>query len=317
VDDSATTSALALTDDGFCHLALFYASRREYLTGIVQQVRASLDRAEPVFVAVPGPRAELLRDVLNGQSGHVVFADMTELGRNPARIIPKVRAFIDDHPGQRVSYVGEPIWPSRSAAELREAARHEALVNLAFSGAAATIMCPYAVAELAPAVLADARRTHPALIQRGRRQASPEYSATACLPSACELPLSSPPAGAACLSYSTDLSLPRRLVTSQAALAGLPETVTADLVLAVGEITANTLRHTKGGGTLNVWHTADEVICQVDDNGRIADPLAGRRRLPPDAIGGHGLWVVNQVCDLVEIRSGQTGTTIRLHMRRP
>jgi hypothetical protein len=25
---------------------------------------------------------------------------------------------------------------------------------------------------------------------------------------------------------------------------------------------------------------------------------------------------VNQVCDLVELRSGQAGTTVRLHMRR-
>jgi hypothetical protein len=31
-------------------------------------------------------------------------------------------------------------------------------------------------------------------------------------------------------------------------------------------------------------------------------------------MGGHGLWLVHQVCDLVEIRSGDAGTTIRLHM---
>ena len=32
-------------------------------------------------------------------------------------------------------------------------------------------------------------------------------------------------------------------------------------------------------------------------------------------LGGQGLWVVNQVCDLVELRSGRTGTTVRLQMR--
>jgi hypothetical protein len=28
------------------------------------------------------------------------------------------------------------------------------------------------------------------------------------------------------------------------------------------------------------------------------------------------LWLVNQVCDLVELRSGADGTTVRMHMRR-
>jgi len=28
------------------------------------------------------------------------------------------------------------------------------------------------------------------------------------------------------------------------------------------------------------------------------------------------LWLVNQVCDLVELRSGEDGTTVRMHMRR-
>ena len=33
-----------------------------------------------------------------------------------------------------------------------------------------------------------------------------------------------------------------------------------------------------------------------------------------DALGGHGLWLVYQVCDLVELRSDEIGTTIRMHM---
>jgi hypothetical protein len=46
----------------------------------------------------------------------------------------------------------------------------------------------------------------------------------------------------------------------------------------------------------------------------ITDPLAGRRRPSLDARGGHGLWIVNEVCDQVEILSDETGTTIRMHM---
>ena len=46
----------------------------------------------------------------------------------------------------------------------------------------------------------------------------------------------------------------------------------------------------------------------------ITDPLAGSQPPPPDASGGHGLWLVYQVCDRVELHSDADGTVIRLHM---
>jgi hypothetical protein len=54
----------------------------------------------------------------------------------------------------------------------------------------------------------------------------------------------------------------------------------------------------------------------VRDSGWIADPLAGTLRPDPDSgMGGRGLWVVHQVCDLVEARSSaNAGTTTRVHM---
>jgi hypothetical protein len=71
------------------------------------------------------------------------------------------------------------------------------------------------------------------------------------------------------------------------------------------------VNHAIGGGTVQVWQTPGEIICQVTDSGRITDPLA-RHRLPPyELLNGHGLWLVNQVCDLVQARTGRTGTTTR------
>jgi hypothetical protein len=66
----------------------------------------------------------------------------------------------------------------------------------------------------------------------------------------------------------------------------------------------------------HIWTSGHEVVCQLHDGGRITDPMAGRKRPPPDA-PGQGLWVVNHVCDLVEMRSGPAGTTTRLHIRLP
>jgi hypothetical protein len=66
---------------------------------------------------------------------------------------------------------------------------------------------------------------------------------------------------------------------------------------------------------VTLWVTQSEVICQVNDTGQVTDPLAGRlRREPAAAAGGHGLRVVRQACDLVQIRTSPAGTAIRLHM---
>jgi anti-sigma regulatory factor (Ser/Thr protein kinase) len=89
-----------------------------------------------------------------------------------------------------------------------------------------------------------------------------------------------------------------------------------DLVIAAAELAANTLIHTSEPGTLTIWATNDELICQVQDQGQITDPQAGMLR-PPDAPGGgRGLWVVYQVCDQVGISTGQAGTTVRVHTLR-
>ena len=115
--------------------------------------------------------------------------------------------------------------------------------------------------------------------------------------------------------YRTDLSKVRGLVMQQARAAGLTEGRANDLVLAVSEVAANTLRHTDSAGTLTIWHDSSEIVCEIHDEGTITDPNIGQRRPAADASGGHGLWLVRQVCDLVELRSDATGTTIRMHMK--
>jgi len=114
--------------------------------------------------------------------------------------------------------------------------------------------------------------------------------------------------------YTTDLAAIRAVVHRYAIKAGLSEARAIDLVLAVSEVAANTVRHAKSPGSLQIWYDTKEIVCQVQDEGTITDPLAGRRRPSLQASGGHGLWIVNEVCDQVEIASDATGTTIRLHM---
>jgi anti-sigma regulatory factor (Ser/Thr protein kinase) len=112
------------------------------------------------------------------------------------------------------------------------------------------------------------------------------------------------------LTYTTDLAAVRILVREQARSAGLTGTRAMDLELAVSEAAANTVRHAAAQGhrqgTLRVWCTADEIVCEIRDGGVISNALAG-----------HGLWLVHQVCDRVEIASGADGTTVRMRMALP
>lgn len=302
------------TETGEMHLALFYSGDREYVDGVMRFIEPALEAREPVAIAVPGERAGVLRKALNGDSGIELF-DMVELGRNPARIIPAVEGMLGRHQGRLLHYVGEPIWPGRSTEEIREATRHEALINLAWPGAHIRVLCPYDADALDPYVLVDAERTHPHLMRGGDTVLSECYAGPD-LPLGCDDPLPAPPPDALALPFGLqNLYAVRSLSRWIAAQAGMGREQAEDLVLGINELAANAIRHARGGGLLRVWRLPGEVICQVEDSGHIHDPLAGRRMPTLDAASGVGLWTVNQLCDLVEVRTGDSGTTIRVHTR--
>lgn len=296
------------------HSALFYRSEEEYLAAVPRFILNALSRRDKVLVMIPGPRSGSLRSALGADAQRVSFTDMADIGRNPARILSAMQDFAAANRGSGLSYVGEPAWPGRSESELREVVRHEALCNLAFPGGTSAALCPYAAA-LPASVLSAAGQTHPLGSWPPGRGPDPSFLGPGGLPRLCRGPLPDPPPGAAELCYRTDLQAVRELVRHRAREAGLPGPQTSNLVLAASELAANTLRHTVGTGTVRVWRTAREVLCEVRDQGWIRDPLAGRQRPQAGQQGGQGLRVVNQVCDLAEVRTGPAGTTIRLHMR--
>jgi anti-sigma regulatory factor (Ser/Thr protein kinase) len=124
--------------------------------------------------------------------------------------------------------------------------------------------------------------------------------------------LSTPPDDARVLRYRADLAGVRAFAAAAARQAGLMPGRARDFVIAVSELAGNTLAHTKGPGTLTVWSTRHELIGQVRDAGHITGPRPGQAG--PGAVG-HGLWVVRQVCDRVQIRTGSAGTVIEVSMR--
>jgi anti-sigma regulatory factor (Ser/Thr protein kinase) len=81
-----------------------------------------------------------------------------------------------------------------------------------------------------------------------------------------------------------------------------------EVVLAVHELMANAIYHGAGKGRLRLWRDGGALRCRVDDEGAPgpADPAVPPAPCPVRP--GHGLWVVRQVADEMEVLSGSGGT---------
>lgn len=303
----------------FRHEALLYEGLEQLVERSVPFIRDALEAEEPVAVAMVPDKIDALREALGDDAAGVRFSDMAEIGRNPARIIPAWHSFTGEHQraGKRALGIGEPIWSGRSSHELVECQLHEALINVAFSPTDAFhLLCPYDVATLDPAVIHEARCTHPHVIATGSDPVSREYRGGIDVTSPFDVALPRPSSRPAVLSFDCDsVADVRDLVRNHAERAGLGPTRTSDLVIAAHELATNSVRHGGGNGVLRVWREDDVLVCEVKDRGHITDPLVGRRLPSMSGAGGLGLWIANHVCDLVQIRSSATtGTAVRVLM---
>ena len=99
----------------------------------------------------------------------------------------------------------------------------------------------------------------------------------------------------------------RAAVAAHATQAGLAPGRSDDLVIAVHELAANSVRHGAGHGRLRVWKSDRALLCEISDDG-IPQPAgtgdATQWRTEP----GHGLSLVRQVADQASLHSGPSGT---------
>jgi anti-sigma regulatory factor (Ser/Thr protein kinase) len=299
----------------FRHEALLYEGLDGFVDAVSAFLRDGIDRGEPAFVVVDSTKIGLLREALDDADG-VRYADMATVGTNPGRIISLWRDFVAEHAGAEASFrgVGEPVWAARNAEELAECHRHEALLNLAFdAGPAWWLVCPYDTSTLDDTILEAARQSHPSVFAVGETAVCNTYDNGS---DALRGALHEPPFPAVQMRFDLEnLRAVRQLVERMADSAGLGRPRTHDLTVAVNELAANSIRHGGGSGTLRVWQGGGSLICEVRDQGVIDDPLIGRARPMLDRRDGRGVWLVHHLCDLVQIRSDETGTTVRIHMR--
>ncbi|MFL6138869.1 MAG: anti-sigma factor RsbA family regulatory protein [Frankiaceae bacterium] len=300
----------------FHHEALVYRDEAGFVAGTTSFIREGLAADEAILVAVVAPKIRLLRDALGADADRVLFADMLELGRNPARIIPAWRQFVDDHvaPGRPARGIGEPIWVGRRPVEVLEAQLHEALLNVAFDGGPGwRLQCPYDATQLDESVLSAARSSHRHVRQADGARSNGAYPGDRHAVTAFGAPLDEP-AGASIALVFDARALPtlRDAVLRQGALVGVTGQRLDDLALAAHEMVTNSIRHGGGRGSVRMWSDRDAFVIEVRDHGRVRDLLAGRTLPDRGAECGRGLWLANQLCDLVQLRSGEAGTTVRL-----
>jgi len=309
------TTALEEPAPGFEHEALFYRGDEDFLDGLLPFVREGLALDEAVVVAEPRARLELLRDALGDDARAVEFLDMAEIGQNPARIIGAWDRMLRERTaaGRRLRGVGEPAFVGRREAEFTECRLHEQLLNTAFDGGPSwRLLCPYDEVHLPRAVVRGALHSHPFAGTTAGRRRSPEYSPED-LDGLFGAELPRPPDAVLRGVYgAADIPATRRTVAQYARTIGLPEEKVETLALAASELATNSIRYGGGSGAVSMWATPSAAIVQFSDSGQVGDPLTGRRMPSLEQEGGRGVYLVNALCDLVQLRSSERGTTIRL-----
>jgi anti-sigma regulatory factor (Ser/Thr protein kinase) len=256
-------------------------------------------------VLAESAKLRAVRDAVGPSAEDAMFFDMSVHGRNPARVVPALQAFADGHRDRRLRVIAEPV-----AADLSHDARVEAELNELILGLPsyrawhATMSCLYDANtldnETADALDAAHRTRLPVEVETLLMQRFGQ-------------PLPPSPADAQRMSADlTTLGELRRMVGRLGEKGGLDAERIDDLVYAVNEVVTNSICHGEGRARVLVWFDAAGVWCEVHDRGRITDPLVGRIAPRPGQASRRGLWLVNQLCDLVQVRSSSTGTFVRM-----
>jgi MEDS: MEthanogen/methylotroph, DcmR Sensory domain len=307
----------------FRHSACIYHSNQEFLETAVPFLEEGLARGEPAFVVTTPANLELIGAALDKRAGEVDYAESAFFGRRPPQRVAafyrywKTHAARENHGGSaRVRILAEPVWAGRSGREIAAWTRMESALNVTLAPASISMICPYDARALDGDIVAGARRTHPALTAGARSAPSPSYADPGAFARAHEAaPLADPPAHAAAFEFDGDLRGLRRFMAGRAAEYGVEGDRADMLVLAVSEVGAYLKSRPPGVATVRTWEQPGAVVCDFrQPGGSITDPFLGLRPAELEPSDGDGLWLTNQICDWMEVRSGPGGCAIQLQV---
>ena len=302
------------------HHALIYGSDSEFLDGALPTLHCGIERGEPTLAITTPQRAALLRDALGPDAHAVSFADSAAWFRVPGWAYGEYHRFIRQNrrPDGRLWILAEPGWHGWNPDQQTEWQRCESVLNVAYGWAPAAIVCAYSRTDLSAPTLAEAERSHPALVSGRHAKGSGHYVPPAQYLAAHQLELAPAPTTAFALLFDLgDLSAVRAVAGSWAQREGLSVDQVRDLLIAVHEIASNAVEHGGGSGLLRLWGTDRDLSCQVSSAAPLRQPFPGY--LPPDTgqERGRGLWMARQICSRVDvIPRPEGGVDVRIIMPR-
>ena len=293
------------SQQSYRHEAFLWSDATEYTSFLTPFIEGGIAAGEPVMVALLRQHASWLRDALGSSAGKVRFVDMARLGRNPARIIPGWQQFLTEHAaeGRPLRGIGEPIWSGRRPEELVECQLHEALLNVAVDPETPFwLICPYPVHSLDDSVIAEAYRSHPAVILQSAYQGNMHYAGRSHVDWIFGSPLPVLPTESQQFTLTpSNIRGVGDVVTLAASAAGFWSDKVTTLAAAVRRLAAGSLRRGAAQVIVKLWDRPQELIFEVSDDTAITDVMIGRRAPMGDDLDG--LWFANQLCDLVQVRS--------------
>jgi anti-sigma regulatory factor (Ser/Thr protein kinase) len=294
----------------------FIDSDREVVDRAAPVVAAAQARGEPVALAVRPATARALATAAAGPAP-------VPLGRPDgpdrsgqtlaARWACELRSLTRGRLGVTVVVEHDPALDGTDGAFWTEL---DAALNVALAEVPATVVCLYPQLPLHLEVSLGARRNHPLVLADGALRHNPEHREPREV-------LAGRGAAAPTVLGPPDRRVPfdtwqlvdvRQIVADAARAAGCDRDRVEDLVLAVNEVATNAVEHGSGDAHLALWTGPGtrELLCEVHDGGRLADPLPGLRAPHSADPRGRGLWIARQLCDLLHVWSDDTGTHVRI-----
>jgi hypothetical protein len=304
----------------FEHHACIFGSDRQFLETAMPFLETGLDNGEPVLAVTTPANLELISSALGARADDIDYAESAFFGRRPPQRVAAFHRYWQGHdPGRdsaQVRILAEPVWTGRSAREIAAWKRIESALNVALAETSIFMICPYDTRITGPGIVAAARRTHPALMQGPQASPNADYADPAAVVGESYLrPLPDPPTGAAAFEFNGNLRSLRQFVASRAAAHGLAGDRAGLLVQAAGEVGTYLNYLDQGNVAVRTWEQAGALMCDFSQpDTSIGDPFLGLRPAGLGATPGDGLWLTNQICDWMDIRSGADGGTIRLQV---
>jgi anti-sigma regulatory factor (Ser/Thr protein kinase) len=303
--------------DGARHEAVLYSSPDELAARLAPRIDAAMRTGGPVVAVLEEENRTALMTVLGGDAGSVDFADPTEVHSVPAFTVATrwARASRGLQPSDRpTTVISQPVEGIPNCGP-EHWARLDMALNVAIEGLPITVLCPYpaggpelARVEATHPLVSTGADVHPSSRYRRPHETVVEY------PPPPPPELAGPEAELAFDAHG--LAAVRAMVVGAGSAVGLAGGRLADFVLAVNEVASNAVEHGPGHGRLRVWTTGGEIVAEVADAGRMDVRFPGVAVPPPSGPRGRGLWLASEMCDVLQVWSGDAtdGTVARLRV---